>query len=371
MPDIKDLYSIFQQRSIENGWGEFPSWMDMEDVKRDKIGLVLSRLALARAIHTDEPISQLDREAGLWQGTALRLYLFLTCLEMLGRLARDSSYHSYTDWLCARREEIADQRRDACKKAIHEAENSINSCESLTTVLIAVNNAYNSQHGFMTHFRAFFDNCVDSDLINTIVQKCWVFKNCPDLCYAGLHTVQPGYTSAKSASTALAKLAKARAAWDQLDLEKRVRRIADVLANIRNDYTHGLIPTYVPLDKTPWYITENSSIKGSIVSGKISYLSDRKFEKLSVNTHKSGKWFGVQAISHNDLFLVRKSDLANANQEAWLKQVLDRCSIPIDMGDTIYMRHHKVAFATCEMPLTQHLEKWIDNGLKNIILLNE
>lgn len=368
MPDTEDLYSNFRQRLTKEGSGDLPVWPEVVESKRDQVGLVLARLALSRALHTDEPISQLDREAGLWQGTAVRLYLYLTCLEMLGQLAGDSRYHSYSNWLGAKRGPSAEQRKDACQEAIREQGGAIISCESLAKALVAVHDAHLSHHGFRTNFHAFFDKCLDRNLITEIVEKCWVFEKCPEVCFAALHLVQPGYTSTNSDSPALARLADARSAWDRLDLGQRVRRIANVLEDVRNDYTHGLIPTHVPMDKEPWLVKEHSALAGSIASNKIRFVTDGEFDKLSMDTGKSGTWFGVQAIGDNDVFFVRKSGLANVKQESWVAQVLAECSRPVDRGDTIYVRHRKVALATGEMPLTQHLEKWIENGLKNAIL---
>lgn len=105
-----ELFNSVKEDIASKGWGDVPDLNTLDDTGKKIIELILKRFALAKALQTDEHQSPINREAGYYQDTALRLYLLLTCMEILGRLGSDNLFVDFSSWLITKKSPIKEER---------------------------------------------------------------------------------------------------------------------------------------------------------------------------------------------------------------------------------------------------------------------
>lgn len=365
MASLEELYRNFHDRVKNHGWTAPASLTTLPGSLQRKIERILRRRALAVALHTDEMFSNVQKAAGLYQDTAVRLYLLLTCIEIIGEMYRGDTFYPFGTWLETKKDSITKERNELLDQVLWQSDGRIDSSDHLLNAVRSIHRFYQEIHGFATHFYVFFRECLDGSLRSWIAQHCWVYKDNPLTIWAGLHLVGPGYSHTRTPE--LQRLTNARRIWDSLDIEQRIRQIAQCCQLIRNDYTHGLIATPATQDKRSWIEDEYKETLMAIQSDKILLATEHDFRQWQQLAQGSGTLFGVRTVTHDGRFIVLASDLEGKDVSTWLRQVYDSCARQFDHGDTVYILAHHQALATEEKPLTRHLEEWIDNGLKNII----
>jgi hypothetical protein len=365
MASLDELYRDFQARSESYGWARPIDLDAMHGRVHPRIERVLRRRALAVALHTDEIFSKIQKATGVYQDTALRLYLLLTCIEIIGEMYRGDSFYPFETWLKINKGAVAKERKGILDQQFSERGGDIDTSERLLEAVGTIHRRYKDIYGFATHFYVFFQECLDSSVRTWIAQHCWVYEDNPLTPWAALHLVEPGYSYTRTPE--LRRLTDSRRKWDRLDIDRRIRKIARCCQLIRNDYTHGLIATPAPQDKRSWFEDNDKQTLAAIEAGKIVLAPEEEFREWQKLAQGSGTMFGVNTVTHEGQFVARALDLDGEDYEQWLKKVCESCRRPFDHGDTVFIWTHNQALATREKPLTRHLEEWIDNGLKNIV----
>ena len=366
MKSLDALYTSFRARCEALGW---PSPTDLGALSPDRqsqLDRLLRRLALASALQTDDPFPPLERSAGPSQVSALRLYLLLTCVDQLAQAWRTDRFLDFKDWLAIHDEEVATQRIRALEAALGDSGGKIESVQALSTVVTSTYDEYKRVHGFRTSFYRFFQECLDPDLRDQIVAQCWVYRDNPLVPWGALHLVQAGYNERRTPD--LARLSDARARWDGFGIEERLRQIGRVCEYIRNDYTHGLLPTPVTGDRNPIFEDTERATAAAILMGAVTPVTEEEFTRLAQAEGGSGTWFSVRAVLHNGTLFPVAVDLSDKELNPWLEEVLARCHQPYDRGDTVFLWSHRLALATSAGALTTHLHAWLDNAISRLLL---
>lgn len=200
--------------------------------------LVLRRLKLTYNLQQVDVFTYVNSGVGLFEEGALRLHLFLGCIEVIAGLQKSASFLDYSSWLNAK------------KSPYLEEKDSVVIPSNSTPIQIAniFHRQYLTLHGVRTHFYKFFhDSLTDEDKIK-MLSLCWVLKASPlpnlyDLqdIQAGKHYDIPEFNVAS----------KERSKWELLTSEKKLTQIAEALYAIRNLYTHSLVPYTSVQDKVP------------------------------------------------------------------------------------------------------------------------
>ena len=316
MESLDTLYASFRARCEARGW---PSPTDLGTLSPDRqyqFDRLLRRMALASALQTDDLFPPLERTAGPSQGSALRLYLLLTCVDQLARVWRTDRFLIFKNWLETHDNVTTTQRTEALKVALSASGGTIESVQALSKAVITVYEQYKRVHGFRTNFYMFFQECLDPGLRDQIAAQSWVYRDEPFVRWDALHLVQEGYNERRTPD--LARLSDARARWDGFGFEERLREIARVCEFIRNDYTHELVPTPVSRDRKPFFEDTQRATAAAILTGSITLVNEDEFTRLAQTEGGSCTWFSVRTVLHDGTLFPAAVDLSDKELNQWL-----------------------------------------------------
>ena len=194
MASLDELYGDFRLRVESHGWERPIDFQSVAEDLKPEIEYILRRRALAVALHTDEIFSKFSKAAGIYQDTALRLYLLLTCIEIIGELHRGDRFYPFGIWLNVKKGCASKKRNEILQKLFPENSATIETPDRFLRIIKKFHRHYLDIHGFATHFYVFFNECLDSQLRTWILEQCWVYEDDPLTPWAALHMVEPGYS---------------------------------------------------------------------------------------------------------------------------------------------------------------------------------
>lgn len=359
------LYPEFQESLRQSGEGPVPTFEELTSDQRHLAELILRRLAIASAVRSDEVFSDINRKAGFDQDSALSLYLYITCLEPLGTAARGSRFLDFLPWLEARRGDAPLQRREVVAEFLQASEQFSMDVEKCVELVRCVFRKYKDEHGFRNNFQSFFSRCLAEQLKERIVTECWVYKVKSIEFLTPLHLIEAGYSA--SGSPHLQQVTDARQRWDGLDQSSRLREIAWFLEQVRNSYTHGLLPHFPPGDKDP--NVQHQPLREAAeaaLANRISWVSDSHYTAV-----RQGAWSttlnGVGVCLREGECFVRASDLAGKDRQSWVRCLLNQRNTQFGRGDTVWSFQCNAALATGRQPATLHLRDWVQHALGNVL----
>ena len=298
MASLDELYRDFQARVESHGWARSVDFEALPEGLQPQIERILRRRALAVALHTDEIFSKIQKAAGVYQDTALRLYLLLTCIEIIGEMYRGDSFYPFDTWLKIKQGPVAKERKGILDHLFSKSGGNIDTPGRVLKAVKMIHRRYQDVYGFATHFHVFFHECLDSALRTWIAQHCWVYEDDPLTSWAALHLVELGYSYTHTPE--LQRLTDSRRRWDSLAIDQRIQKIARCCQLIRNDYTHGLIAAPAPQDKQSWFEDNDKQTLAAIEAGKIVLAPEEEFREWQKLAQGSGTMFGVNTGKFQD-----------------------------------------------------------------------
>lgn len=330
-----------------------PSSERISEEMLSSVKLVLRRLALAQALHSDEAFSDINRSAGYFEDTALRLYLLLTCVELVGRL-RKPPFRDFRSWIGAKKN-ASPARTHILADRLSKAPIATN--EQALELVIGLHDAYLAEHGFRTYFLRFFTEQLDDNVRLEIATKIWVYRGDP--AFAGsIFVVEEGYWEA---AERLQPLVTARAAWDALPTDDRILKIARACEKIRNDYTHGLVPRIVSTDKdhrAPVY-----PVLAALRSSNIRVVARAEYD--AVGTGGMG-FNNVSCKVRDGVLFVLENTIDGKSIDEWADTLIRHYSVPVSRGHDLVI-DNKIILGVQQSPLTAYLRRWIASAMCNVL----
>lgn len=359
-----DIFKSVKEDIAERGWGEIPDLDTLDDTKKEEMELILRRLALAKVLQSDTHSSEINKAAGSFEDSALRLYLLLTCVEILGRLGAESKYVDFSRWLNTKKDPIKKSRNEFIDELVLKYEAEPNSKEKLLILTTEIHDNYKTTHGFRSNFYIFFNNCIDSEMRALICENIWIYKDNPLIPFASLDTIGTDFND--TSQPELEQLTNSRRRWEALKENDRLKEILKVCETIRNEYTHGLIPNKPTQDKYPVFEDIREAVS-AIVADKLHYLSDTLFQEQLRSGGNTVTLNGVNCIVNNGTLYIRDSDFNEIDKVGWIEIHKERANVIYDRGDALFVPSINMAIATPGKALTYYLEDWILNAIKNIL----
>jgi len=203
-----------------------------------QINLILRRIRLTDNLRREEVFTYVNDGIGIFDEAALRLHLYLTCFELLGRLIRESKFLTFENWINAKKEPYISEKEIILSETIQQEE-----------IVEEYLNKYNSLHGIKTHFFAFISEGLSTEDQDWLLQNCWVVQANP---LPLVHTLGMVFQDSRNEGNGVIGIAiEAKQKWLSYDRQKKLKLIANALFKCRNLYTHSLKPYTSVQDKTP------------------------------------------------------------------------------------------------------------------------
>ena len=202
--------------------------------------LILRRIRLSDNLRRDDVFTYVNTGVGLFEEAALRLHLYVSCMELIGRLVRKTKFVQFDSWLNAKREPYKSEKAgidsDGVEDPIEIARN--------------VHRKYLEHQGVRTHFHAFIHEALTEGEKDKLLANCWVLKAKPLPNLYDLQWVDP---KEEYDQEDWKIAADGRKVWERQQRETKLISIAEAFYSIRNLYTHSLIPYTSVQDKTPLF----------------------------------------------------------------------------------------------------------------------
>lgn len=239
IPIKKNLFEAFliSHLKVEGDTDEYFEAFD-ENSLRD-INLVLRRIRLSDNIHNDNIATEINRGIGMFEEGALRMHLYLTCIEALARMLSNNSFLTFGSWINAKKEPYKSE------KANIETD-KINSDEKIAQKF---HDEYIAIHGTRTMFYHFFEDGLTTEQKENIFTNLFVMElnPLPKNIYHINH-ITAEHKSSKIED--FQRVANERIIWDESSLEIKTKQVSKALYKIRNHFTHSLIPYTSVQDKS-------------------------------------------------------------------------------------------------------------------------
>ncbi len=359
-----EYYDKLRDSVSLRGWGELPRWSELDEAHQETVAVIVKRLALAQSLAGDLEGDQADQGADDAENTALKLYLLLTCVNVLGQADQDTAAMDFPTWLAANKTTNnhldADTLPDESEPEAESETPPEDSMESLATAY----EDFQSRFGSKSNFMHVFTKCIDHDVQRWIGNHCWVYEDDPIENWSTLHLVQKGYNESKTAE--YERLTKARKRWDALTLQKSMVEIADICESIHHQFAVCISP--MPLrgmkDPVPKVLRE---IGVAMADQHVNYLSETAFRKLDLGGTHTVIIDNIDCIIKDSELYVRLSNFEDRDTQSWQDQVLIWNPKQITRGEAITLPDMKRALVLPDKPLVDHLNDWIENALSQFI----
>lgn len=314
------------------------------DTVADQLTLVADRLVLIDALHDDDPRGEIARKVGLWQDSGLRLYLMLTCMNMLGSLCTPAGRHlDFEQWL-----ESDDAPEWSRNHPPSESESDVKRAKALFI-------AYREVHGIRREFERFFDVLPVGEF-DSAIASWWVCDANP-IVPTILQAIETGY---ESDHPDLARVAEARRRWDLLAAQAKRRKVIGFLYRIRNRYTHGLRVTVSPMDKDPVFPVYREAAR-RIREGRIDILCDESFNRIP-----SDGGFGFNKLEcrlNEDRLALRAASIGASDLTRELIAMRECGERTVNRSESVYLANEGLALSVLNRPLTHWAWRWCLVGL--------
>lgn len=346
---------------------DLPNWSKVDTSMQNKIQFVLKRLSLAKTMQDDEVSKWINASNESYELSALRTYLLLSCVNMLGEVSRTDNPISFLAWLDTTNSVTTRSiREESISKAISSF-GVVDDQKKAVKLIKSVFAQYKLTNSVDSNYFSFFTDALDSETQNWISSNCWVYQDNPLEKWANLQNVKEGYNNITSAENK--RLTNARKRWDALDLNQRLFEVSQFLEFLFNQYNLCQVNQPVKMDKDPvakvW-----RDIDQAVGEYKVNYLSNSLFNHLGADGQKF-KFNEVRCVFKEEELIVFEGDVREKDRELWLKRLSEWLKTKIEsesaIGETIFLSPKNQALVLSGENLIVLLEKWIDKGVKNIL----
>ncbi|MDY0083716.1 MAG: hypothetical protein RBR74_11095, partial [Ignavibacteriaceae bacterium] len=346
---------------------DLPNWNNADTSLQNKIQFVLKRLSLAKSLQDDEVSKWINTSNEPYELSALKTYLLLSCINMLGEVSRTDNPISFLAWLDTSNSVTTRSiREESISKAISSV-GIIDDQKKAVKFLKSVFAQYKLTNSVDSNYFSFFTDALDSETQNWISSNCWIYQDNPLEKWANLQNVKEGYNNLTSAENK--RLTNSRKRWDTLDSNQRLFEVSQFLEFLFNQYNLCQVNPPVKMDKDPvakvW-----RDIDHAVGEYKVNYLSNSLFNHLGADGQKF-KFNEVRCVFKEDELIVFEGDVREKDRELWLKRLSEWLKTKIEseiaVGETIFLSPKNQALVLSGENLSVLLEKWIDKGIKNIL----
>ena len=359
-----DLEKTISKAIIPN---ELPNWSKAETSLQNKLQYVLRRVSLSKSIQDDDISKWINASNESYELPALRTYLLLSCVNMIGEIRRADTPMTFLSWLDTGNSVTTKSiREESISKAINSV-GVIDDQKKAVKLIKSVFAQYRLTNSVDSNYFSFFTDALDNDTQNWIASNCWIYQDNPLEKWANLQNVKEGYSNLASAENK--RLTNSRKRWDGLDSNQKLFEVSQFLEFLFSQYNLCQVNPPVKLDKDPvakvW-----KDIDASVGEYKVNYLSNSLFNQIGADGQKF-KFNEVRCVFKEEELIVFEGDVREKDRELWLKRLSEWLKTKIDSenasGETIFLNPKNQALVLSGENLITSLEKWIDRAVKNIL----
>jgi len=346
---------------------DLPNWNKADAALQNKLQFVLRRINLSNSLYDEEISKWITATNETFELSALRTYLLLTCVNMLGEISRAEAPLTFLSWLDTANSVTT---RSIREESINKAINSIGVVDDQKKAIKLIKSVfaqYRLNNSVESNFFSFFTDALDNDSQNWISSNCWIYQDNPLEKWANLQNVKEGYSNTTSNENK--RLTNARKRWDALDSYQKLFEISQFTEFLFNQYNLCQTNPPVKLEKDPiakvW-----RDIDQAVSDYKVNYLSNSLFNQIGADGQKF-KFNEVRCVYKEEELIVFEGDVREKDREVWLKRLSDWLKTKIDSGnisgETIFLSPKNQALVIAENNFSSSLEKWINKAIKNIL----
>jgi hypothetical protein len=359
-----DLEKVINKAVIPT---DLPNWNKVETGLQNRIQFVLKRVSLSKSLKDDEVSKWINASNEEYELSALRTYLLLSCVNMIGEISRIDTPMTFLSWLDTSNSVTTRSiREESISKAINSV-GVVDDQQKAVKFIKSVFAQYRLTNSVDSNYFSFFTDALDSETQNWIASNCWIYQDNPLEKWANLQNVKDGYSNLSSAENK--RLTNSRKRWDGLDSNQRLFEVSQFLEFLFNQYNLCQVAPPVKMDKDPvakvW-----KDIDQAVGEYKVNYLSNSLFNHIGADGQKF-KFNEVRCVFKEEELIVFEGDVREKDRELWLKRLSEWLKTKIDSenasGETIFLSPKNQALVLGGDNLILSLEKWIDKAVKNIL----
>lgn len=346
---------------------DLPNWNKAELSLQNKLQFVLRRVNLSKSFLDDDVSKWVNASNESYELSALRTYLLLSCVNMIGEISRTDTPMTFLSWLDTSNSVTT---RSIREESINKAINSVGVVDDQKKAVKLIKSVfaqYRLTNSVDSNYFSFFTDAIDSETQNWIATNSWIYQDNPLEKWANLQNVKEGYTNLTSPENK--RLTNSRKRWDTLDLNQKLFEVSQFLEFLFNQYNLCQVNLPVKMDKDPvakvW-----KDIDLAVGEYKVNYLSNSLFNHLGTDGQKF-KFNEVRCVFKEEELIVFEGDVREKDRELWLKRLSEWLKTKIDsenaVGETIFLAPKNQALVLSGENLAPLLEKWIDKAVKNIL----
>ena len=346
---------------------ELPNWNKAETSLQNKLQFVLKRVNLSKSFLDDDIFKWVNASNEAYELSALRTYLLLSCVNMIGEISLTDNPISFLSWLDTSNSVTTRSiREESISKAINSV-GVVDDQKKAVKLIKSVFAQYRLTNSVDSNYFSFFTDALDHETQNVIASNHWIYQDNPLEKWANLQNVKEGYSNLTSIENK--RLTNSRKRWDTLDTNQRLFEVSQFLEFLFNQYNLCQVNPPVKMDKDPvakvW-----KDIEQAVGEYKVNYLSNSLFNHIGADGQKF-KFNEVRCVFKEEELIVFEGDVREKDRELWLKRLSEWLKTKIDSenaaGETIFLTPKNQALVLSGENLTVLLEKWIDKAVKNIL----
>ncbi len=346
---------------------ELPNWNKAETSLQNKLQFVLKRVNLSKSFLDDDVSKWVNASNETYELSALRTYLLLGCVNMIGEISHTDNPISFLSWLDTSNSVTTRSiREESISKAINSV-GVVDDQKKAVKLIKSVFAQYRLTNSVDSNYFSFFTDALDNETQNVIASNHWIYQDNPLEKWANLQNVKEGYSNLTSIENK--RLTNSRKRWDTLDTNQRLFEVSQFLEFLFNQYNLCQVNPPVKMDKDPvakvW-----KDIEQAVGEYKVNYLSNSLFNHIGADGQKF-KFNEVRCVFKEEELIVFEGDVREKDRELWLKRLSEWLKTKIDSenaaGETIFLTPKNQALVLSGENLTALLEKWIDKAVKNIL----
>lgn len=346
---------------------ELPNWNKAETSLQNKLQFVLKRVNLSKSFLDDDVSKWVNASNETYELSALRTYLLLSCVNMIGEISHTDNPISFLSWLDTSNSVTTRSiREESISKAINSV-GVVDDQKKAVKLIKSVFAQYRLTNSVDSNYFSFFTDALDNETQNVIASNHWIYQDNPLEKWANLQNVKEGYSNLTSIENK--RLTNSRKRWDTLDTNQRLFEVSQFLEFLFNQYNLCQVNPPVKMDKDPvakvW-----RDIDQAVSEYKVNYLSNSLFNHLGADGQKF-KFNEVRCVFKEEELIVFEGDVREKDRELWLKRLSEWLKTKIEsenaVGETIFLTPKNQALVLSGENLIVLLEKWVDKGVKNIL----
>jgi hypothetical protein len=346
---------------------ELPNWNKAETSLQNKLQFVLRRVNLSKSFLDDDVSKWVNASNEPYELSALRTYLLLSCVNMIGEICRTDTPMTFLSWLDTSNSVTTRSiREESISKAINSV-GVIDDQKKAVKLIKSVFAQYKLTNSVDSNYFSFFTDALDVETQNWIASNSWIYQDNPLEKWANLQNVKEGYANLTSAENK--RLTNSRKRWDGLDINQKLFEVSQFLEFLFNQYNLCQVNSPVKMDKDPvakvW-----KDIDQAVSEYKVNYLSNSLFNQMGADGQKF-KFNEVRCVFKEEELIVFEGDVREKDRELWLKRLSEWVKTKIEsesaIGETIFLAPKNQALVLSGENLAALLEKWIDRAVKNIL----